>query len=105
MSLMNTATGALRFPLLTPWMPGPLESSGSPIVVSVTEFRAHHRRELPGVALKGLHMRTGWYGMPGAVGMWLWSLPTSPRAGSISVWASEDDLKRFVSLPHHVEIM
>jgi hypothetical protein len=50
-------------------------------------------------------MRTGWYGMPGAVGMWLWSLPTGPRAGSISVWASEDDLKRFVSLPHHVEIM
>ena len=44
-------------------------------MVSVTEFLAYRRRELPGVALKGLNMRMGWYAMPGAVGLWLWSLP------------------------------
>lgn len=47
----------------------------------------------------------GWYAMPGAVGLWLWSLPTTGRGGSISVWASEQDLERFINLPHHVEIM
>ena len=95
----------MRSPLLTPWIPGPVEPRDAPVLVSVTEFLAHHRRDLPGVALKGLRMRMGWYAMPGAVGLWLWSLPGRARGGSISVWASEDDLERFLSLPHHVEIM
>jgi hypothetical protein len=105
MSPMNAAAAALRVPVLMPWMPGPVKPTVSPIIVSVTEFRANHRRELPSIAATGLHMRMGWYGMSGAVGMWLWSLPAGPCAGSISVWASEADLERFVSLPRHVEIM
>ena len=92
-------------PLLTPWMPGPVEAGDTPVLVSVTDFRSDQRRELPGVALQGMRMRMGWYGMPGAIGLWLWSLPASSRSGSISVWASEDDLERFVGLPHHVGIM
>jgi hypothetical protein len=96
---------ALTAPLLTPWMPGPVAAGDGPVVVSVTEFLAHHRRELPSVALKGLRMRMGWYAMPGAIGLWLWSLPASARSGSISVWAGEDHLERFITLPHHVEIM
>jgi hypothetical protein len=47
----------------------------------------------------------GWWAMPGAVGLWLWSLPTSARGGSVSVWTSEDDLRRFVGLPKHVDVM
>jgi hypothetical protein len=101
----KTATAALTVPLLTPWMPGPHEPGDGPVVVSVTEFAAHHLRALPGVALNGLRMREGWYAMPGAVGLWLWSLPAAARGGSISVWASEDDLQRFITLPHHVDIM
>jgi hypothetical protein len=92
-------------PLLTPWVPGPVDPRDGPVVVSVTEFSAHHRLDLPRVAVKGMRMRMGWYAMPGAVGMWLWSLPAAARSGSISVWSSEDDLEGFVSLPHHVEIM
>ena len=92
-------------PMLTPWMAGPLARRDGPVLVSVTEFRAHHGRDLPGVLCKGLRMRLGWYAMPGAIGLWLWSLPATARGGSISVWASEDDLERFVSLPHHVAIM
>ena len=100
-----TTFAPLRTPLLTPWMPGPVDPGGAAVVVSVTEYLAHRRRELPGVAWNGLHLRMGWYAMPGAVGMWLWSLPASSRGGSISVWASEADLERFVALPRHVEIM
>jgi hypothetical protein len=90
---------------LMPWIPGPVEPGQRPVVVSVTEFEANRRRDLPGVWLQGLRMRMGWYAMPGAVGLWLWSLPTTARGGSISVWASEANLEGFVSLPHHVAIM
>jgi hypothetical protein len=86
-------------------MPGPVDPHGRPVVVSVTEYRADHRRDLPAVVLKGLRMRMGWYAMPGAIGLWLWSLPTHAVGGSISVWANEADLARFVGLPHHVNIM
>lgn len=86
-------------------MPGPVNPLDQPVVVSVTEFSADHRRDLPGVLLKGLRMRLGWYAMPGAVGLWLWSLPAKAIGGSISVWQTEDDLERFIGLPHHVDIM
>jgi hypothetical protein len=86
-------------------MPGPADSAEAPVVVSVTEFSAHHRRVLPGVAANGLRMRMCWYAMPGAVGMWLWMLPVAGRGGSVSVWSSEEDLERFINLPHHVDIM
>jgi hypothetical protein len=92
-------------PFLTPWMPGPAEANGAPVLVSVTDFHADRRREVPVVAVEGMRMRMGWYAMPGAVGLWLWSLPVNSRSGSISVWASEDDLERFIGLPHHVDIM
>jgi hypothetical protein len=105
MSPVNSPTAAVAAPLLTRWMPGPVDPGDAPVVVSVTEFSAHHRRVLPGVAANGLRMRMGWYAMSGAVGMWLWMLPTAGRGGSVSVWASEDDLERFINLPHHVDIM
>jgi hypothetical protein len=102
---MPSATAALAVPLLTTWMPGPADPLDAPVVVSVTEYVAHRRRDLPGVAFNGLRMRMGWYAMPGAVGLWLWSLPPTGRGGSVSVRASEDHLQRFVTLPHHVDIM
>jgi hypothetical protein len=105
MSSANSATATVTVPVLTPWMPGPVDPCDGPVVVSVTEFSAHHRRELPGVAVNGLRMRMGWYAMSGAVGMWLWMRPAAGCGGSISVWATEDDLERFVTLPHHVNIM
>jgi hypothetical protein len=73
--------------------------------VSVTEFKADRFRDLPGIWLTGLRLQMGWWAMPGAVGLWLWSLPTSARGGSVSVWTSEDDLRRFVGLPKHVDVM
>lgn len=101
----ETATGHPESPLLTPWLAGPHHPGDGPVVVSVTEYSAAQRRTLPGMAVNGLRMRMGWYAMPGAVGLWLWALPATKRGGSISVWAGEADLERFVSLPHHVDIM
>ncbi len=105
MVALNNVAGALSAPLILPWMPGPCAPVTQPVVVSVTEFRAQHRRDLPAVAAKGLRMRLGWYAMTGALGLWLWSLPATMRGGSISVWENEGSLERFINLPHHVDIM
>jgi hypothetical protein len=105
MSAVNSATAAVTAPMLMPWMPGPVDPRDAPVVVSVTEFAAHHRRDLPGVGVKGVRMRMGWYAMAGAVGMWLWMMPAAGCGGSISVWETEEDLERFITLPHHVDIM
>lgn len=102
---MSSTKIASAAPMITPWMAGPHDPGEDSVVVSVTEFLAHHRTALPGVGVNGLRMGSGWYAMPGAVGLWLWMLPATSRGGSISVWASEADLERFIGLPHHVDIM
>jgi hypothetical protein len=96
---------ALASPVILPWMPGPSAAMTGPVVVSVTEYQSTQRRDLPGVVGKGMRMRLGWYAMPGAVGLWLWSLPARLCGGSISVWDNEESLERFITLPHHTAIM
>ena len=86
-------------------MPGPVDPDGRAVIVSVTEYTSHRRRDLPGVAYRGIRLREGWYAMPGAIGLWLWSLPGAGRGGSISVWSSADALERFITLPRHLGIM
>jgi hypothetical protein len=76
------------------------------VVVSLTDFRAHRLRDLSGIYWSGLRLREGWYAMPGAIGLWLWGRPLERgRGGSVSVWQSEADLRRFVGLPAHLAIM
>jgi hypothetical protein len=92
-------------PLMTRCAPGPAAGAEGQVVVSVTDFRPNHLHDAPRVIATGLRLRLGWYAMRGAVGLWLWSLPLARRSGSISVWTSEEDLRGFVGLPAHVEIM
>jgi hypothetical protein len=95
----------LPVPRLAPWAPGPAHDHAGSVVVSVTDFSIHRRRDQPAVIWTGLRLRMGWYAMPGALGLWLWSLPLAARGGSITVWTNEDDLRRFVGLPLHVDVM
>jgi hypothetical protein len=85
--------------------PGPVPRSDGPVVVSYTEFTARRFRDLPGIAWAGLGLRRGWWAMPGAVGVVLYVDVRARRGGSLSLWASEADLRRFVALPRHVAIM
>jgi heme-degrading monooxygenase HmoA len=74
-------------------------------VISLTDYRTHRWRDIPGVTVSGLRLRRAWPRMQGAVGVWLWADPLRRRSGSISVWRSEDDLRRFVRWPVHVAIV
>lgn len=89
-----------------PWRAGPSTCGDTPVLVSVTDFHPHHARDAPGVFLSALRLREGWYAMPGALGMWLWTRPLQRgRCGSVSVWESEADMRRFVRLPAHLAIV
>jgi hypothetical protein len=91
--------------LRTRWTPGPDADTTGPVLVSVTDFQAAHRRDLPGIYLAGSRLRRDWLQLPGAVGMWLWTEPWQGRCGSVSVWRDEKAMYRFVGRPDHVVIM
>jgi hypothetical protein len=75
------------------------------VIVSLTEFTAQRLRDLPAIARDGLALRRGWWAMPGAIGVALYVDVPRRRGGALSVWASAEDLRSFVALPRHLEIM
>jgi hypothetical protein len=86
------------------WKQGPAALSG-PVLVSITDFELHRVRDMPRVYVEGARLRRAWPSIGGALGMWLWMKPLRKRAGSVSVWSSEEDLRRFVRWPRHVAVM
>jgi hypothetical protein len=75
------------------------------VVVSLTEFTAARLRDLPAIARDGTALSRGWWAMPGAIGVVLYLDVAQKRGGSLSVWETEEDLRRFVRLPRHLAIM
>jgi len=90
--------------LHAPWKAGPA-APGGPVFVSLTVYTAKRHIDLPGIYLAALGLRRSWPGMGGAVGLLLWSDVVARRAGSVSVWRSEEDLMAFVRWAPHLEIM
>jgi heme-degrading monooxygenase HmoA len=88
-----------------PWQPGGSAQWIGRVLVSVTDFEMHGRREQAAAVRDGFRLRRSWHRMPGAVGLWLWWMAPGLRSGSVSVWKSADDLRAFVRWPAHVEIM
>lgn len=86
-------------------MPGPADAHEGPVVVSVTDYTPRAARHFPGVVLRGLRLRQGWFALEGAVGLVLHSRPLRWRSGSLSFWTSEEALERYVTLPLHIGIM
>lgn len=84
---------------------GPIPRSNAAVIVSLTEFKADRLRDLPGIVREGIGLTRGWWALPGAVGVSLYLDLTRRTGGSISVWRSEADLRRFVSLPRHLAIV
>jgi hypothetical protein len=87
------------------WLPGPEVGPDLPVVVSFTDFRANTDDELAEIFRTGLELGQNWPIMNGAVGLWLWGKPSELRGGSVSVWRTDDDLRRFVRWPVHAAII
>jgi hypothetical protein len=92
-------------PTLRLWIDGPAHPDDQPVLVSFTDFHVPGLRDTMGAWVQGFRLRRAWPTMPGALGLWLWAKPLRRRSGSVSVWRSEDDLRRFVAWPRHVAIM
>jgi hypothetical protein len=84
---------------------GPLPRGEGPIVASLTEFTPRHARDWPLIARDGLALTRGWWAMAGAIGVVLYGDVHDRCGGSLSLWATEEDLRRFVALPRHTAIM
>jgi hypothetical protein len=93
--------GLLRFP----WISGPAAGTDGQVLISVTDFRLAHTRDLPRAYLAGARLRHAWPRLQGAVGQWMWAQPLTKRSGAVSIWCTEEDLQRFVRWPVHVAIM
>lgn len=91
--------------LLRVWKPGSEPEWAGSAFISVTDFRIARWRDLPSAWLEGVRLRRTWPGREGAVGLWLWALPWARCSGSVSVWRSEDDLRRFVGSARHRQTM
>ncbi|MFE3442336.1 hypothetical protein ACFXNW_04820 [Nocardia sp. NPDC059180] len=91
--------------LLMPWQAGPRHDLAGPVFVSVTDFLAASEGDVQRIYELGIDLGGAWPVMQGAVGLWLWGRPSQLRGGSISVWESEQDMRRFVRWPRHVAIM
>ena len=87
------------------WKPGPATVERGAALVSFTDFTFARWRDLPGAWLAAARLRRGWPAQDGAVGLMLWARPWRRRSGSISIWRSEAELRRFIASPEHVEIM
>lgn len=87
------------------WLPGPEDGSEGPVVVGFTDFRAATEDDLAEIFRTGIDLGQSWPIMSGAVGLWLWGKPSELRGGSVSVWRTDADLRRFVRWPVHAAII
>jgi hypothetical protein len=89
----------------TSWKRGPAAESDGPYLVSYTEFTPDTLRDVPRIYRAAERLRREIAELEGAVGVTTYWQPFRGRAGSVSAWEDEAALRRFVSLPFHVEIM
>lgn len=91
--------------LWSKWTPGASVGATGQLLVSVTDFTANRFRDLPRAAAAGFTLGGGWKDTDGAVGMWLWFMPTQRRCGSLSIWTGNEALRRFVGSSEHMVIV
>src|SRR5437762_648504 len=88
-----------------PWKAGPAAGAPGPLVVSATRFAYGRWRDMPMVALHGWRLRRTWGRRPGAVGLITGGEIFNRVTYSMSVWTSEEDLRRFLRSPEHARLV
>lgn len=88
-----------------PLKPGAAAFGDDPVVVTATCLRWRSVVDLAALAMPSLRMRAGWPAVEGAIGLAI-AVELSQRATwSLSVWRSEEALRRFLGSPAHVAAM
>lgn len=87
------------------WMPGSLANWDGPFYISTTRFTYRHLRHMPWVAWHGLRLRSGWAEVEGAVGLSISTDFFARTTYTVSVWRTQEDLRRWVRSPVHAALM
>jgi len=88
-----------------PLKPGAVAFGDDSVIVSATCLRWRGLGDLAALARPALRMRADWPSVDGAIGLAI-AVELSQRATwSLSVWRSEEDLRRFLGSPAHVAAM
>lgn len=104
-TLPRPSRSPLDLTLRMPWKPGPAAASQGPFLLSYTEFTPHTMRDVPAIYAAAERLRGECTEIEGAVGVTVYWQLFRRRGGSVSAWEDETALRRFVSLPYHLEIM
>src|SRR5262249_49245858 len=88
-----------------PWKQGALRGAPAPLVVSATRFTYQSLWHMPGVYWNGLRLRRAWPLFPGSIGVSIAADWRRRSTYTISLWRSEEDLRKFVSHPAHLALM
>ncbi len=88
-----------------PWKHGQLPQAHGPMVVSATRFTYKSLWDLPGVYWHGLRLRRVWPRFPGSIGVSLSADAGRRSTYTVSLWRSEEDLRKFISHPSHLALM
>ena len=88
-----------------PWRRGRVAEARGPVVVSATRFTYKRFRDLPAVSGHALRLLRGWRGRPGSLGVFVGGQPWRRVTYSVSVWESEQDLRRFLHAPDHAPLI
>ena len=91
--------------LRLPWRRGPVAHPTGPVVVSATKFTYARFRDLPAVAVAASRLLRGWRTRSGAIGVAVGGEPWKRITYSVSAWADEEDLRRFVRAPDHMPLV
>jgi hypothetical protein len=84
-----------------PWKDGDVARAGEGCVISATRTAIGRRRDLLGIMVGGLRLRSRWTANPGSVGMQIAIDLRRRESWSLSAWASGEDLARFVRSDAH----
>jgi len=103
----HLASGAspLDFRLHNAWQRGRSADQSGPVLISFTEYRPHVVLDLFDINREGNILADMLVDIDGAVGVMTYLQPRWLRGGSLSVWRTEEAMRKFIRLPYHVEIM
>jgi hypothetical protein len=87
------------------WKDGPATQAEGPFMISVTQYTTNHIGDIPDIWRASESLGDQLAKIDGAVGVMTYIQLGRRRVGSISIWANDRGLAKFIGLPDHVDIM
>ena len=89
----------------THWKSGPAAHADGPFMISVTQFTPKWMTDIPDIWIAADSLGDQLARIDGAIGVTTYIQPVRRHIGSISIWADDSGLAKFMNLPDHVDIM